>query len=157
MSIFALSLTLNSCTPDLETTAGKMIGDWETVSCIDNDWWYYINEDGTQTETFYYNEEYSITPESEDWLILRISSLALSIIDSSDEETSFLHNIPFTYSLKDNNLTSLLLQGDHTNTVTVSFIDQDTMVFYMKDCGDMNDGNRGYEHYESWTTYRRVK
>ena len=118
-------------------------------------WWYY-NEDGTQSETQTYEDSYDITPDNEDWHILRIGTLAVSVIDTGSEETEELLNIPFPYNIKDDQFTSLLLMGDYTNTVTVSFKDDDTMILYMNDSGYMED-NSGYEEYESWTTYRRVK
>jgi hypothetical protein len=77
-------------------------------------------------------------------------------IEIGDEESQELLNIPFPYSIKGDKFTSLLISGDYTNTVTVSFKDDDTMIFYMNDSGYMED-NRGYEEYESWITYRRVK
>ena len=47
---------------------------------------------------------------------------------------------------------------DHTDHLTVSFNDDDTMVFYVDDSGDLLDANYGgYEHYEEWVTYRRVE
>ena len=33
-----------------------------------------------------------------------------------------------------------------------------TMVFYVDDSGELEEANYGgYEHYESWVTYRRIK
>ena len=154
--IIILTLTLNSCALDPESTAGKMIGDWETVHITESDMWWYYNEDGTQSETLTYEDSYDITPENEDWHILRIGTLAVSVIDTGSEDAEELLNIPFPYSIKDDQFTSLLLMGDYTNTVTVSFKDDDTMILYMNDSGYMED-NSGYEEYESWTTYRRVE
>ena len=154
--IITLALSLNSCALDPESNAGKMIGDWETIHVTESDMWWYYNEDGTQTEPNTYEASYDITPGSEDWCILRIGALAISAIEIGDEESQELLNIPFPYSIKGDKFTSLLISGDYTNTVTVSFKDDDTMIFYMNDSGYMED-NRGYEEYESWITYRRVK
>ena len=156
LGVIMAMLSLNSCTPDLETTAGKIIGDWELTHITEDGWWWYYNEDGTQTDTYTYSDSYDVTPENEDWVVFRITSLAMSVIDTGNEEVRFLLNIPFPYSLKGNKLSSLLLEADHTNVVTVSFEDDDTMIFYLNDTGYMEDGN-GYENYEQWATYRRVK
>ena len=154
--IITLVLSLNSCVLDPNSNASKMIGDWETVHITESDMWWYYNEDGTQTEPSTYEASYDITPGSEDWCILRIGALAISAIEIGDEESQELLNIPFPYSIKGDQFTSLLITGDYTNTVTVSFKDDDTMIFYMNDSGYMED-NSGYEEYESWITYRRVK
>ncbi len=154
--IITLVLSLNSCVLDPNSNASKMIGDWETVHITESDMWWYYNEDGTQSEMNTYENSYDIIPGSEDWSILRITPLAISAIEIGDEESQELLNIPFPYSIKGDQFTSLLITGDYTNTVTVSFKDDDTMIFYMNDSGFMED-NSGYEEYESWITYRRVK
>lgn len=150
--IALLSISLYSCKSGSDD---RIIGEWETAYLVEDDWWYYLNEDGSQTETYYYTDEYPITQDNPEWYVLRITNMFISIIDGNDEEISLM-DIPFTYSYKDDQLSSILLSGDYTNTVTVSFPNDNTMIFYMDDSGDMEDGN-GYEHYESWTTFRRVK
>lgn len=133
----------------------RIIGEWKTTYLVENDSWYYFNEDGSQTETQYYSDEYPLTQENYEWYVLRITNMFISIIEGNEEEIALM-NIPFTYSYKDEQLSSILLSGDHTNTVTVSFPDDNTMIFYMNDSGAMEDGN-GYENYESWTSFQRVK
>ena len=119
----------------------KIIGEWETI---------HIREKG-----FLYEESYDVTPEvTEDWYIIKISKSFMKIIETNDEDVEGISNIPFPYTFKDDKLTSLLLNSDNTSTVTVSFTDDNTMVFYMDDSG-YTDGE--YETYEQWTTYRRLK
>lgn len=146
---------MNSCALDPDSTASKMMGKWEAIHIEESEWYYYLNEDGSKGDVHSYEGSHAIEPYSEEWLILNISALAISVVETGDEESAGLCNIPFPYSLKGDKLSSLLLSYDYTNTVTISFKDDDTMIFYVDDSGEMENG--GYDHYESWLTFCRVK
>lgn len=151
-----LSMFLSSCNHSSDM-ADQIIGEWEVVNMKESEWWWYYNEDGTQTETFTYEEDFAVTPEHPDWYVMKFTKMYMSIIDSSEAEEMIM-NVPFSYTFEDDQLKSTLLSYDHTNTVTVSFEDDDTMILYVDDSGYMDDGDYGgYEHYESWVTYRRLK
>lgn len=123
----------------------KIIGEWETI---------HIRERGYY-DGYSYDQSYSVTPEVvEEWYVLKISGSFMKIIETNDEDVEALTKIPFPYTLKDDKLTSLLLNSDNTSTVTVIFTDDDTMIFYMDDSG-YTDGI--YETYEQWITYRRIE
>ena len=157
--LFSLLLTifLSSCNHSSDM-ADQIIGEWEMVNYKDSDWWYYYNEDGTQTETFTYEDECVVTPDHPEWVVLRITKMFMTVIDGGEEVDDIIMNVPMPYTFKGDKLSSLLMSYDHTDHVTVSFEDDDTMVFYVNDSGEMQDSDYGgYEHYESWVTYRRLK
>lgn len=119
-----------------------IIGDWETI---------HIKEQGNDCNGYYFDDSYEVTPEvTEEWFILSINKASMKIKEINAEHMSGIKNIPFPYTFKGDKLTSLLLDSDNTRTVTVSFTDDDTMIFYMDDSGQ---GDR----YEQWTTFRRLK
>ncbi|MBQ8223200.1 MAG: hypothetical protein IJZ87_07680 [Bacteroidales bacterium] len=143
LSFFSL-FAMSSCNHSSDMS-DKIIGDWETI---------HIREKGDY-DGYYYDESYEVTPDViEEWYVISINKLFMKITETNDEDIAGIANIPCTYTFKDDQLTSLLLNSDNTSTVTVSFTDDDTMIFYMDDSG-YTDGI--YETYEQWTTYRRVK
>ena len=144
LSFFFLLLT-TSCNHSSDM-ADMIIGDWETI---------HIREKGDDCNGYYFEDSYEITPEVvEEWCIISINNSFMKIVETNDEDVNDIANFPFPYTFKGDQLTSLLLNSDNTSTVTVSFIDEDTMVFYMDDSG-YTDGL--YETYEQWTTFRRVE
>ena len=51
-----LAIFLSSCNHSSDM-ADQIIGKWEMVHYKESSWWYYYNEDGTQTETYTLDEE----------------------------------------------------------------------------------------------------
>ena len=152
-----LAIFLSSCNHSSDM-ADQIIGKWEMVHYKESSWWYYYNEDGTQTETYTLDEEYDVTPEHPEWAVLRFTNMFMSLIDGGAEVDDILLGVPFPYTFEGDKLSSLIMSYDHTDYLTVSFKDDDTMVFYVDDSGELEEANYGgYEHYESWVTYRRIK
>lgn len=127
--------------------ADMIIGDWETI---------HIREKGNDCNGYYFEDSYDVTPEIvEEWYILSINKATIKMKETNDEDVwENLKNIPFPYTFKGDKLKTPILSGDNTNIITVSFKDDDTMIFYMDDSG-YTDGK--YEEFEQWTTYRRLK
>lgn len=152
-----LAVFMSSCNHSSEM-ADQIIGEWEMVHYKESSWWYYYNEDGTQTETYTLDEEYDVTPDHPEWAVLRFTNMFMSLIDGGAEVDDILLGIPFPYTFEGDKLSYMMMTYDHTDHLTVSFNGDDTMVFYVDDSGELEEANYGgYEHYESWVTYRRIK
>lgn len=160
LTIFTVSfllLVMNSCTNNEGT---EIIGDWECIYLKESGWWYYYNEDGTKTDTEYYNEEYSVSPEHPEWYVIRFTNRFMTLKDGGADVDNFIINVPFTYSFIGDQLKSMLFTAsyDHTDFVTVTFPDENTMEWYIDDSGSLDDAEYGgYEDYKFWITFSRVK
>ncbi len=156
-SVFFFLLTMNSCTNNKDT---DIIGEWECTHFKESGWWYYYNEDGTKSDTYYDNEEYSVSPDHPEWYMIRFTNMFMTITDGGAEVDDFIKNVPLPYSFKGDQLRSTLFTSsyDHTDFVTVTFPNDNTMKWYINDSGNIEDSDYGgYEDYKFWITFRRLK
>ena len=152
---FIILFFMTSCTVNPDS---DILGEWEIVNIKENEWWYYNYEDGTISDTQYYADEYSLNPEHPEWYMVRIKRGFMTIKEAGADVDEIIVNVPFPYTFNGNKLTSILLAFDHTNSVTVSFPNDNTMIWYVDDSGDLEESSYGgYEHYEAWMTFRRVE
>ena len=89
-----LAIFLSSCNHSSDM-ADQIIGKWEMVHYKESSWWYYYNEDGTQTETFTLEEDYDVTPEHPEWAVLRFTKMYMSLIDGGSDVDDIIMGIPF--------------------------------------------------------------
>ncbi len=161
LSLVVLATTMTGCfKPEgagPESLESKLQGYWEHVHYKESGWFYYNDENGTPGEKEYYNDEYDVTCNDgkREWMVLRFHQGSVYLVATDDPESVNLLDMPIPYSLDGNVLSSMLISGDHTNSATISFENENEMTLYLYDAGSMDD-NAGYECDESWITYRRI-
>lgn len=150
--------------PDMngETSDNKKLlyGYWEVVHVVDDDYWYYVDSEGVQSETFTWNFNSDIFPNdgNREYSVVLITETSVVTIATDDPDGVELLGESFPYNRSGDRLYGTFFEGDYSKYFTITRLDETYLVLYQEDNGVYwnEDGSSGHEFLKRTVTLRRI-
>lgn len=173
VAVFALLATTGCFKPDddgRDENANLLEGYWEITHITDNDYYYSVYSDGTQSEKEYdhFDSEVVCNDGQEEYSVLRFTEALMTLVATDSQEDVENLNIPMPYTLKDGKLYSPIFVDPEANVEYVEVLELTNTTLkikldeYYKTVYDDEGGyepNRVVEYHECLsriTTFKKI-